>query len=625
MRLEFVPLDKLSVSKTNMRWSKKAPDVSDILPSVRKRGVIQPVIVRPNCDPDAYEVVGGARRYTAALIVADERIALGEAPEPMPCAILDDHDDASAIEASLIENLARLDPDEVRQWETFTRLVKEGRSVEDISLTFGLPDLTVKRVLALGNLLPRIRALYGAEAIDRTTVRHLTLASKRQQQDWLALYDDPQVYAPQGSNLKAWLLGGQSVPVAHALFEIEGSGLAIVADLFGDGACFADATAFWAAQNAAIETRRAAFVEAGWSDALILPPSDYFQSWEYEKTPKRKGGQVIIDVKASGEVVIHEGYVPRNRKAAKRGSGADGSAAKVERPEVTSALQTYIDLHRHAAVRADLTGHPGTALRLMVAHAIIGSPLFRVSPEPQTARDDDIRQSVFESPGEALFDERRRAVLTLIGASPDDPNVTGGNHDDVALVGLFERLMDVPDAALMDVIAIVMGESLAAGSAMVDAAALRIGTDMADWWQADTAFFGLVRDKMVLTAIMAEVAGDRIAEANRNEKGKAMKKIITDHLEGNDGRTRVERWVPKWIAFPPGAYTARGGVGSVRAHARALAGRDCALPEPEAEALPVAMVGEAEPEGGTVPVAGQPDEPGPVGNDAEGDEQQLAA
>ncbi len=630
MRLEFLPIGKLCFSKANMRYAKRPPDVSDLLPTVRAKGVLQTLLVRPNGSPETFEIVAGARRFRAAQIVADERATAGEAgpPEPLPCAILDDADDAAAIEASLIENLARLDASEVQQWETFTRLVREGRSVEDISLTFGLPDLSVKRVLALGNLLPRIRALYGAGKIDRATVRHLTLASKRQQQDWLKLYDDPQSYAPQGSNLKAWLLGGQSVPVAHALFELEGSGLAIVADLFGEGACFADATAFWAAQNEAIAARRAAFIEAGWSDAVIVPPSDYFQSWEYEKTPKRKGGCVYLDVKASGEVVIHEGYVARAARRAGRRGGEDGTATKVERPEVTSALNTYIDLHRHAAVRADLTGHPGVALRMLVAHAIVGSPLLRVTPEPQTTRDDDVRQSVHESPGEALFDERRRAVLALIGASPDDPNVTGGNQDEVALVALFERLMDVPDPAIMDVIAIVMGEGLAAGSAAVDAVAGRIGTDMADWWQGDALLLGLVRDKAVLTAMVAEVAGRAVAEANGKETGKTLKTIIVNHLAGTDGRTKVERWVPKWLAFPPDAYTLRGGIGSVRAHQRALAGRDCAAAEPDAGTVPVVAADGIAPEaeaGTALTAATEPGEPAPVANDMEGSEQQRAA
>src|SRR3546814_6128415 len=106
---------------------------------------------------------------------------------------MEDGDDASALEASLIENIARLDPDEVSQWETFTRLVqKEGRTPEQIGQTFGLTDLYVRRILALGNLVPRIRDLYRKEEIDAGTVRHLTLASKAQQKDWLALFDDAQ-------------------------------------------------------------------------------------------------------------------------------------------------------------------------------------------------------------------------------------------------------------------------------------------------------------------------------------------------------------------------------------------------------------------------------------------------
>ncbi|MGN6278342.1 MAG: ParB/RepB/Spo0J family partition protein [Sphingomonas sp.] len=211
MNLDFIPLDKLSVSPTNMRHGKKPPDVSDILPSVRKRGVLVPVLVRPDGARDRFEIVAGRRRFTAASVVADERREAGEDATPLPCAILDESDDADAVEASLIENVARRDPDEVTQWATFTRLVKEGRSVDDIAATFGLPELAVKRILALGNLLPRIRSLYAGGDIDAATVRHLTLASKRQQQAWLALADDADAYCPTGHQHKGWLFGGQSI------------------------------------------------------------------------------------------------------------------------------------------------------------------------------------------------------------------------------------------------------------------------------------------------------------------------------------------------------------------------------------------------------------------------------
>src|SRR3546814_895346 len=156
-------------------------------------------------------------------------------------------------------------------------------------------------------------------------------------------------------------------------------------------------------------------------------------------------------------------------------------------------MQTYVDLHRHAAVRAALTGHPAVALRLMVAHAVAGSPLWNVRVEPQTAKDDDVRESVEVCRAESLFDEKRRAVLTLLGFDAEEPSVTGGNP--MTLAALFQRLLELPDRAVMDVIAIVIGETLFAGSAAIEAVGLHIGLDMAKWWSADDAFFEGLRDK----------------------------------------------------------------------------------------------------------------------------------
>ena len=559
MKLDFIDLGNLSVSKTNMRYAKKAPDVEDILPTIRARGVLVPLIVRPNCAEGAFEIVAGARRFTAATIVASEK---GEA-EPMPCAILEEGDDAGALEASLIENVARRDADEVTQWVTYTRLVREGRSIADISDTFGMPEAMVKRILALGNLLPRIRSLYAEEKISAGTVRHLTMASKSQQRAWLALFDDADAFCPRGQQLKNWLFGGGAISAVHALFDVEASGLSIIADLFGDERYFADSDAFWTAQLTAIEERRARFLDTGWSEVVVLPKGDYFREWEHRHAAKRKGGRVYIEVRDSGEVDIHEGYVTAKEAARLERGEKIEAAPKASRPEMTARMQTYVDLHRHAAVRAELTGNPAVALRLMVAHAIAGSPLWNVRVEPQSAKDDDVRESVEVSRAEAVFDEKRRAVLALLGSDAEEPTVTGGNP--MSLADLFQRLLDLPDRAVMDVIAIVMGETLSAGSAAVEAVGLHIGIDMAAWWSADDAFFAGLRDKEVLTALVAEVGGDEVAAANAKEKGATLKAIVRDHLDGSNGRTKVEAWVPKWMTFPPAACTERGGVGTVAA------------------------------------------------------------
>jgi len=83
----------------------------------------------------------------------------------------------------------------------------------------------------------------------------------------------------------------------------------------------------------------------------------------------------------------------------------------------------------------------------------------------------------------------------------------------------------------------------------------------------------LIRDKEILSRIVAEVAGETVAAANVGEKAKVLKRIAADHLSGADGRTKAERWVPRWMAFPASAYTERGGVGTVAAHERQGAAR----------------------------------------------------
>lgn len=559
MELRHIALADLSVSPANMRAKGKNPDIADILPSVRARGVLVPLIVRTNGSADSFEIVAGKRRYHAALALAGEGGDIAD----LPCAVIEAGDDAAALEASLIENIARLDPDEVTRWETFTRLVKEGRSADDIAATFGLSKVQVSRTLALGNLVPRIRTLYRNDAIDAATVRHLTLASKERQREWLALLDSEDAYAPVGQSLKAWVLGGASIATGVALFELESFEGAVIADLFGEDSYFADAAQFWAGQNTAIEQRAAAYRAAGWSEVVVLEPGQYFHSWEHERLAKAKGGKVYIAVGHRGEVAFHEGYVSlKEARKLARGESAD----KPARPEVTAAINDYIDLHRHAAVRAKLASALGTALRVAVAHMIAGSPLWSIRIEPQRAGKDTVTESVEASVSEATFDAKRREVLALLGFDPETPTVTGGDSE--GLAALTAKLLPLPDTDLLAILAVVMGETLDARSDVVDLLGQHLDVDMGAVWQADDALLDLVRDREVLLAMVGEVAGETVARDNAKEKGAALKAIVRDCLAGSNGRAKAEGWVPPWLRFPARGYTARGGVGAAARSAR---------------------------------------------------------
>lgn len=572
MQIDHIPLGRLSVAAINMRRGRKVPDVSDILPSVRARGVLSPLFVRQAAcpareggQPDHFEILAGKRRYYASLAAARET---GE-DRSLPCIVLGPQDDAEALEISMIENLLREDPDEVTQWESFTRLVKEGRSTEDIAATFALTETKVKRILALGNLLPRIREAYRSEAIDAATIRHLTLASKAQQTAWLALFDDGEAHAPRGSQLKAWLFGGAAIATSVALFDLETYAGQIVTDLFGEEGYFAEADAFWAAQLAAVEARKAEYLAQGWAEVVVVPASAHFASWEYERLPRRKGGKVFIQLRRDGEVVFHEGYVARaEAEAAARRARGEDAQTKPARPEMTATLASYVDLHRHAAVAAQLATSPVLALRVMVAHAIAGSPLWSVRPADTASRNADVAASLAAAPASMALAEKRRAVLALLGMEADRASLTQDRYGS-DLLPVLHRLLALPDEEVLQVLALVMAETLAVGSEAVEYCGEHLSIDMAGHWQADAAFFGLLRDREVMLALLAETGGAAVASANAGEKGATIKGLIADHLTGTNERTKRERWVPRWMAFPPAAYTGRGGVPMVAAARRA--------------------------------------------------------
>lgn len=445
-----------------------------------------------------------------------------------------------------------------------------GRSEAEIAEVFAFEPQAVKRILALGNLVPRIRSLYRAGDIDQTTVKQLTLASKSQQTAWLALWDDEGAYCPTGFRLKGWLFGGEAIKADHALFDVEAAGVAVIADLFGDGALFADIDGFWTRQMAEVEARKTAYLDDGWSDVVILERGQHFNRWQHSHAPKRKGGRVYIEVRDSGEVIFHEAWLTE-KEAAARARGEKGEApAKVQRPEVTSAMNTYIDLHRHAAVRAELAKHGGVALRALAAHVIASADHYRVEVQSYVCAKDEVQESVETCGAETMFDERRRAVLGVLGFDGEDLTVTARRAGQRQFAPIFARLLELPDPVVLEVLAIVMGETLAAGSEATEMIGQYLGVDMAKVWTPDAAFWNQIRDKEVLGKIVAEAAGDDVAAANAGQQAKVLKTIVTDHLDGANGRPKVETWVPRWMRFAPSAYTQRGGVASVAAHDRLL-------------------------------------------------------
>lgn len=543
--LKTIPLSELRISKLNMRHSRKKPDVSDILPSIRESGIRQTLLVRK--EGDHFGVVAGRRRYFALKEIEKET---GETPH-VPCAIMSEEDAASAIAASVIENVGRLPASEMEQYTAFKRLYDEGRGVDWIAAFFGVTELLVRRVLALASLSEPIRKLYAEDEIDRETIRALTLATEDQQAEWLRLYESEDERAPRGRNCKAWITGGTVITTDKALFELEGYEDQITADLFGEHGVFADPDAFWKAQSAAVAQSIDAYIADGWKDVVCLERGAFFHRWDYQTRTKRQGGKVYVELRHDGTVTFHEGYISqaeaRQREKAKSGQH-DAPAAPVK-PEMSGPLAEYILLHRHGAAQTSLTVQPAIALRLMVAHALTGSPLWNVRAHECASRKEETRASLEASKAAAEMEEKRARIEALFEAL----GVRGEarrNADAYRLCEIFAALLAMSDEEVLEVLAFTMAQTLEAGGPVVEAVLHVCGTDLAPYWKPDAAFFDLLRDKRAINAMVADIGSKSLAESCASDTAKVQKQIIGNRIMGN-GCDPNPGWRPAWMQVPP--------------------------------------------------------------------------
>lgn len=542
--LIHLPLSQLGISRLNMRHGRKAPDVSDILPSIRDKGIRQTLLVRR--EGDNYGVVAGRRRFFAL-----QQIAKESGSDPLvPCAVMAEGDVASAIEASIIENVARLPATEMEQYSAFRKLHDEGRAVEEIAAFFGVTELNVRRVLALAALSAPIRKLYADEEIDRETIRALTLATPAQQAEWLKLWNSETDRAPMGRACKAWVTGGATITTDKALFDLAAYTGAVTADLFGETAVFANAEAFWEAQGAVIADRVDSYRQRGWADVILLERGAYFQRWDYVQTTKKQGGKVIVEQRHDGTVTFHEGWLKAAEARKQKAAKASGAAEPVAdtRSEMSGPMADYVGLHRHAAAQASLIRNPAIALRLMAAHSLCGSALWNVRLHSPGAANEATLASVENGAATKEVSAARTDLETLFEAlGAPVPRRSG---DAYHLCETFAALLAMSDPEVLQVLAVAMAETLERGGPSVEAALHACGADLHAYWQPDGAFFDLLRDKRVINAMVAGIGSESLAETCAADTAKEQKMVLANRIAG-EGCTPKPDWRPGWMQMPP--------------------------------------------------------------------------
>lgn len=171
-----IAFGKLDPSPINVRRTGATVGVEALAASIAAHGLLQSLVVRAKRDgrgraTGRFEVVAGGRRLAALRILAGGGRLAKDAP--IPCRILAGDAAEGAAEASLAENVVRLDMHPADQFEAFSALHRDGAGlgVEEIAARFGASAHTVRQRLRLAGVAPAIVAAYreGALTLDHVT------------------------------------------------------------------------------------------------------------------------------------------------------------------------------------------------------------------------------------------------------------------------------------------------------------------------------------------------------------------------------------------------------------------------------------------------------------------------
>ncbi|MDR3439594.1 ParB/RepB/Spo0J family partition protein [Telmatospirillum sp.] len=127
--LRSLPIEKLRPGKFQPRRVFDQAAIDDLIESVREKGILQPILVRPlPDDPENFEIIAGERRWRAA-----QAASLHEVP-----AIVRSLTDREALEVALIENLQRQDLSPLEEAEGYRRLMEDfSHTQEELAKTVG--------------------------------------------------------------------------------------------------------------------------------------------------------------------------------------------------------------------------------------------------------------------------------------------------------------------------------------------------------------------------------------------------------------------------------------------------------------------------------------------------------
>lgn len=153
--IESVEVSRVRPNPFQPRADFNEEEIASLAESLKRQGVLQPVVVRP-AEGGLYELVAGERRWRASQKAGLDRIP----------AVVREVDDRRMLEMALVENLQRRDLNPIEKARAFRRLIElNSWTQEEVADAVGLGRPTVTNFIRLLELPPEVQ-----EAVSRGTI-----------------------------------------------------------------------------------------------------------------------------------------------------------------------------------------------------------------------------------------------------------------------------------------------------------------------------------------------------------------------------------------------------------------------------------------------------------------------
>jgi len=161
----MLPVEALRPNPDQPRRSFPEAELAELAESLKVRGVIQPLIVRPDPgEPQAFQIVAGERRWRAA-----QAAGLMEVP-----VLVRDYGDQELLEIAIIENVQRADLNAIDEGGAYRQLMERfGHTQEQVAAALGKSRSHIANQMRLLSLPPEVREMVADHRLSAGHARPL--------------------------------------------------------------------------------------------------------------------------------------------------------------------------------------------------------------------------------------------------------------------------------------------------------------------------------------------------------------------------------------------------------------------------------------------------------------------